>query len=992
METASSMRTWHAADGLPSDSVTAILQSRDGFLWIGTSGGLVRFDGVKFTEARPAVSPMNNLTGVTALCEDSRGALWVGTQENGVFELTGGATLHFTQREGLLTENVTTLAADNRGRVWVGSHSGLSLWTGHRFESFTKRDGLPDESVSGIHVARSGAVWITTRVGMCRFIDGRIVPYAFQTESQGRSPEYLGAYEDQRGNLWAFGDTYLINLTEGKRFNYFRSSEPGSLRIWSLCEGHDGRLWIGTSGRGLYCFEENRFQPVILDEDRWPYDVRAICEDREGNVWLGTSGGGLVQLRLQSVYVLREGQGLPNNLPTALAIDPGGRLYVGLQRGGLWSSETGRFDPVAGGGGLELQGFISSVSVARDGTIWAGTLGDGLFGLQNGRAIHYTAADGLADNSVLATSVAGEGDVWVATAAGSVHCITSSGIVRFAAAQGLPDTPVTAMIPAATGGLWLGTEDGQILREEGGQFRPAKAVETFGAQPVLALFEGSQGRLWIGTQGGGLICLVDGAGMNWNTNNGLPDASITSIAEDKAKNLWLGTGSGIFRVSHADVRQALNNPRNHLSCRLVSPARTMPDTTTAFGALRAVLAPDGFIWFATSEGMLNVDTRRSEAEPPPFPVYVESAALNGKPPMTLLPGAVWSPGATNETFVAPVDLRSLEIHFTALNFVSPQELQFRHKLEGSDGDWVDDAGARQAHYGHLPRGNYRFRVAARMTDGPWLEARDGFAFTIPTPIYFQTWAIGVYVITAISLVAGTVRIISHRRLRRTLARLEQERSLERERMRIARDMHDEMGSKLTKISFLSEHVQMDALPPGPTLDKIQSIAQTARDLLQTMDEIVWVVNPRNDTLENLVAYLSHYAVEYFQNTSIECELRLPPEIPQHPLSSEARHNLFLTFEEILNNVLKHSAATSVRVAMSVNAHEFELKITDNGRGFDAEVPPGGDGGAGAGRRGNGLRNMRQRLAAIGGTCVVASRAGAGASVTMRLGLNANHSK
>jgi signal transduction histidine kinase/ligand-binding sensor domain-containing protein len=967
--------------------VTAIIQSRDGFLWIGTSAGLVRFDGLKFTELRPAASPMNNLTGVTALCEDSNGALWIGTQENGLFELKGGETIHFgRQPGGLASENVTSLAAGSHGRVWVGSHAGLSLWTGRRFEFYGKHDGLPDESVSGINVARSGTVWITTKVGMCRFIDGHLVPYAFQTESQGRSPEYLGAYEDQRGNLWAFGDTYLINLTEGKRFNYFRSSEPGPVRIWSLAEGHDGRLWIGTSGRGLFCFEDNRFQPVILSEDRWPYDVRAICEDREGNVWLGTSGGGLVQLRVQSVYVLRESQGLPNSLPTALAQDGGGRLYVGLQRGGLWVGEAGRFDPVAASDAFVLDGFISTVCVGRDGTVWAGTLGNGLYGWQDRRCIHYTAADGLSDNTILAMGIDNANALWVSTAAGGLHRIASNGIVRCDPDLGSARAPITALIPAAAGGLWLGTQTGRILREEDGHFKVLRTGERPGGFPILALSEAERGRLWIGSLGGGLSCLDEGASLHWNTNAGLPDATITGVTEDAAKNLWLGTGAGIYRIGRADVVQALKNPQTRLACRLVSPAKTMPDFTTAFGGLRAILTPDGYIWFATAEGLLNVDTKRSDAAPPPFPVYIESVAINGQPPMTVLNGRLWSPMSTNQTFIAPGDLRSLEIHFTALNFVSPQEIRFRHKLEGSDADWVDDAGARQAHYGHLPRGHYRFRVAARMGDGPWLEAKEAFAFIIPTPIYFETWAVFLYITAAVAVVAGTVRIISHRRLRRRLARLQQERTLERERMRIARDMHDEMGSKLTKISFLSEHVQMDALPPGPALEKIQSIAQTSRDLLQTMDEIVWGVNPRNDTLENLLAYLSHYATEYFQNTSIECEMRLPPEIPQRPLSSEARHNLFLTFEETLNNVLKHSGATRVKVSMSANDHEFELRVADNGHGFEAGKLLAANGDAGAGRQGNGLRNMRQRLAALGGTLAVDSNGG-GTTVTMRIRLN-----
>jgi signal transduction histidine kinase len=381
---------------------------------------------------------------------------------------------------------------------------------------------------------------------------------------------------------------------------------------------------------------------------------------------------------------------------------------------------------------------------------------------------------------------------------------------------------------------------------------------------------------------------------------------------------------------------------------------------------------------------------QSESEPRAFPVYIESAAFNAEPPISLLRGGLWPLAATNNLPVtAPVDLHSLEIHFTALSFVSPEEIHFRYRLDGIDSDWVNDANNRSALYGRLLYGQYRFRVAARYADGPWQESSQTFAFVVPTPLYFQTWAICLYGLSAIALVTGIVRVVSHRRLRFTLARLEQQQSLERERMRIARDMHDEMGSKLTKISFLSEHAQVEAEAAGPLAGKIESIAQTSRELLKTMDEIVWVVNPHNDTLENLVTYLSHYATEYFQNTDIECELRLPPEMPPYPLSSEMRHNLFLTFEETLNNVLKHSKASKVKVEMALTALEFEIKISDNGGGFAVPDLSLTNGRTRGGPGGNGLKNMRQRLAGIGGECLVSSQPGSGSTITMRIRLNPN---
>lgn len=985
-ETEGAIRTWRSVNGLPADSVTAILQTRDGFLWVGTSAGLVRFDGDKFTEVKLVETATNEAVRITALCEDSRGHLWIGTQQDGLFELVRGVAKHYAKTNGLLDDNVTSLAASGNGFVWIGTKSGLNLATEKTIHSFTVNDGLPDELVSGVHVARSGAVWITTRAGMCRYIDGHIAPYEFPTESQGRSPEYLGAYEDRRGNMWVYGDTYLINLTENRRFNYFRGND---VRIWSMCEGRDGRLWIGTSGRGLYCFDDNRFQQVMLGESRWPHDVRAIFEDREGNLWLGTRGGGLVQLRPQPIHVMRPGQGLPASPPTALALDANGRVYVGLQRGGLFAGESGRFEPFHNAGGLDVQNFVSSVAVAREGTVWVGTLDGGLCGLRGGRGVRFTTANGLVDDAVLAVCVDAAGSVWASTGAGTVHRFTPTNTVRYDAVNGLPGVAVTAMIPAMSGGLWLGAEDGSILREERGKFRVVQTGEKVGRRPVLALHESEEEQLWIGTTGG-LACWSRGTSASWTTAHGLPSDYIAGIVSDTAKNIWLATGLGIYRVSHGGIQKNLADPQTPIVSKLMSDARTAAESATVFGGVRALLSSEGKLWFATSEGVLNVDTRRPEIESTPLPVYIEKVSFNGETPVSLLRNAVWSPAFTNKTAVTVLrDLRALEIHYTALSFTTPEKTQFRYKLEGSDSDWVDNGTTRYAKYTPLSYGRYVFRVAARNGDGPWQEAANSFAFEVPTPLYLQGWAIGLYGVAAIALVAGIVRVVSHRRLRATLAQLEQQQSLERERMRIARDMHDEIGSKLTKISFLSEHARVDAKTEGPLAGKIESIAETSRELLQTMDEIVWVVNPRNDSLEHLAAYLSHYADEYFQNTSVECEQRLPQAIPHIPLSSETRHNLFLAFEETLNNVLKHSGASKVKVEMTVNAPKFEIIVTDNGKGFEsgAAAANGAVKNSRGGRGGNGLRNIRQRLTDIGGESAIRSQPGAGTTVSLfiRLG-------
>jgi len=982
-----SVRTWGRATGLPSDSVTTILQTSDGYLWVGTSAGLVRFDGLKFTPIGLPATNTNSPVRVTALCEGKAGELWVGTQQEGLvcFDETG--LKYYRKGRELLDDNITSLATDAAGRLWIGTRSGLNRWDGQGFASFTSREGLADEFVSGVHVARSGAVWITTRSGMFQYQDGRINPYEFQTESQGRSPEFLGAYEDRRGNLWAFGDTYLINLVEGKRFNYFRGADAASVRIWSLCEGRDGRLWIGTSGRGLFCFDDNKFQPVTLTELHWPNDVRAICEDREGSLWLGTSAGGLVQLLPRPVQVLKADQGLPPGLATSLATDAAGRMYVGFESGGLFVAEAGRFDPFPGGGGLEGRSLITSICATPDKSLWIATLGSGLIGVRDGRTVNLTTLNGLADNAVLALCTTPKGELWAGTRVGTLQLITNGVITTFTKAHGLSGSAITVLLPARSGGLWVGTENGQVLRSDAGRFNMVDEVRPSPGHSILALHEDAKGRLWIGTAGAGLVCWTGQRSRVWTPQNGLPDDGVHGVLEDTQGDLWLATASGIYRVSHGDVQEALPSA-GRLRCKLMFETKASPAKVVNLGWPRAVQSAEGSLWFATCEGVLSVDADGEDTDKLPPPVYIEDILVNGE---SLLPDAqrassLSKHGTANARLSA--GLRSLEFRFTALSFVAPEKLRFRHKLEGFDEDWVDTS-KRQVAYGRLPYGDYRFRVAARYADGAWNEATTPFAFQVPTPLWRTPGAMAAYILMIVAAVAGIVRLVSHRRLRHRLARLEQQQALERERMRIAQDMHDDIGSKLTKISFLSERAKVESANQGPIAGQIESIASTSRELLQTLDEIVWAVNPHNDTLEHLAAYLAQYASEYFLNTAVECELRLPRQMPDHPVSAEARHNLFLAFEEALNNVLKHSGASKVRVEMNLNSARFEINVTDDGVGFEVTTAPAAKSESAPGERrgGNGLINMRQRLVDVGGLCEIRSQRGQGTTVSLRIPLN-----
>ena len=286
------------------------------------------------------------------------------------------------------------------------------------------------------------------------------------------------------------------------------------------------------------------------------------------------------------------------------------------------------------------------------------------------------------------------------------------------------------------------------------------------SHPILALHEGAQGRVWIGTGGNGVLCLARGLTFNWRTANGLPSDVVPGIIEDAGGNVWLATDAGIYQANRRTVDSALNNSQASFASKLMSDARTLYEPSRPYGPARALLSPRGSIWFVTSEGVLNIDPRQSEADSTSLPVYIESVSISGRPPVPVLRAAAWTERRkTNDVLRVHPDFTSFDVWFTALSLSASDKIQFRHRLEGSDADWVDDGTTRFAHYSRLPYGQYRFRVAARRADGTWDEAATPFAFEIPTPLYLRKWALALYALAAVALVTGVVRVVSHRRLR-----------------------------------------------------------------------------------------------------------------------------------------------------------------------------------------------------------------------------------
>jgi signal transduction histidine kinase len=398
----------------------------------------------------------------------------------------------------------------------------------------------------------------------------------------------------------------------------------------------------------------------------------------------------------------------------------------------------------------------------------------------------------------------------------------------------------------------------------------------------------------------------------------------------------------------------------------------------------------GLLCFSTLKGVVVVDTHLRAPGAPAPSVLLDDVLVDGSRVQDFKARAVspTDPGlhtlgaqsAVEPLRIAPGRHR-LELVYTAVSFDAPERVRFRYQLEGLDRDWVEAGTRRTAFYNFVPPGRYTFRVSACNSDGVWAPAAASLALTV-SPHFWQTWwFIGLAAAGLLAFVGGSARVVEKRKLQRRLERLEQERFLEHERTRIAQDLHDEMGARLCRISFLSEHARrIDNLPPE-LRQQITAISDDSRQVLQSLDEIVWAVNPQNDTLEHVASYLGQYAQDYFQETTIECALEIPARMPPHPLSAQCRHHLFLAVHEAFTNILKHSGATAAKLTITCDSANFEIIVSDAGKGFspNATNPPA--------TSGNGLRNMRERLAEFGGLCEVKSAPGQGTTIRFVLPLS-----
>ena len=943
-----SRTVWTQADGLPQDTIRAITQTADGYLWLGTDEGLARFDGYEFTtfDKRGGDLPSNS---IAALATTADGALWIGTA-SGLAEYREKRFRTFTRQDGLPDDSVTALYADSRGALWIVAGTGLSRLENGRFTNFAPGPQLPVTSVRAVVEDQGHQLWVGGLSGVGRLSGGGFTLVLSDAQLAGRIITCMVISPD--GTLWIGSSGGILALSPDGRLRPYGTAEglPDFLVRALWCD-RNGLVWAGTN-RGVARFDGRRFRAALAETGS--VSVRSIIGDREGNLWVGENAG-LSRLRDDVFTVYGQSEGWPSDEPNTVLQDRAGRVWVGFHASGLMLLSGGERRVFTRRDGLP-DNEIFSIRETRSGDLLIGAR-NGLAVMHGDRFRIYRPEDRLGRFNVFDAMEDGAGRIWLATPGG----LERSEGDRFTIVQ--PGGPVLSalMVTLGLGGdgvVWAGTFGKGLWRLRGAEQRHFTTADGLSSDAVRAIYQDPDGTVWIGTFGGGLNSLHDGHFAHYTQQDGLLSDNVAKIIDDGA-SLWLATTRGICRVPKtqlhefaAGTRKQLN-PVNYGVEDGLRSAQCAPEYPASAGGTRM---RDGAIWFPTTRGMAVYDPRaRPQARIAPLVHVVEIAA--GGAPVDLSRPARLSPGADR-----------VQVRYTAIHLSAPERVQYRYKLEGLDRDWVLAGSRRAINYNSLPHRTYRFVVRAGAPGAP--EAEASYAFVLLPHFYETAW----FRLLAVAALGGLVWLGFRIRLRQIGSRFA---LVLEERARLAREIHDTLAQGFVGISSQLDAVAL-SMPDddSPARQYLQMARRMARHSLTEARRSM--MDLRASVLEDgdLAAALEAATRLWTAGQPVTVSVEVSGD--RTPLPQEMEQQLLRIAQEAVTNSIKHANASRIGIKLQQEARKLRLRIVDNGRGFEEQDAFAAHGGH------FGLIGMRERAERIGGELHLASRPGEGTEVEIRV--------
>ena len=941
---------WQAADGLPEQTVQAFAQTPDSFLWIGTTGGLVRFDGVHFKVFDRQNTPALRENSVFCLMVARDGALWIGTEGGGLARYAHGQFRSWTTHEGLSNDFVRALAEDAQGNLWAGTDNGLLRLERDRFVRIDGTGGVPALAVHAIYPDRDGHLWVGGS-RLLRFNGNNVAEYTMRGEaSQNRVKSIV---QTQDGTMWVGTVSGLNRMARGQNRFERVGGISGTVRV--LRQTTDGVLWMGTIGQGAYQYRNGRFTQITAPASLPSNTVLNFFEDEEKNLWIGTQSG-MLRLTQAQLSILPLPKANDSDFGTIYQ-DHDGSFWIGSTL--LFRIKDGVVTP------QELPGVgrahVRNVYRDRNGALWVGTDGDGVYRIAEGHTLHLTTQDGMSNNFVRAMTQDRDGSMWVAADEGLNHILWEGArprVVSYQMRDGLAYFSTRALLEDHNGDLWIGTDRG-VSRMRNGTFRFDAATAALAQMKIWTIHEDADGGLWFGTRNNGLFRYRDGKIAQFSAADGLPGNAIYQVLEDGAGHLWISGPNGVALVNRHELDARAESMTRHLSLAFYSTADVAANTEIYGGTQSAgCITATGDVWFPSNLGPIHILPRQRLPLPPP-PLFIQAVLADGRP-VAIAGPVVLQPGNGR-----------LEFDFTPIRLGSQDGLRFRYLLEGFEKTWSAPAPARTADYTNLPAGRYRFRVQTFEVSNPGAVSEVSIAI-VQRPYFYRTWW---FILACLALLALLIYASYRYRVRQVQGRFE---AVLEERSRLAREMHDTVIQGCTGVSALLEAVSMNEGKEAEEAGLMDVARLHLRSTINEAREAIWNLRKQDDP-----ASLGEKLESMTRQVSSEFQVPVAWRMDGTPftVTEPVAHDLLMVAREAVYNAMLHGRPAHVDVALTYKTRELILDLNDDGCGFDPEQVERGNG------HHFGLKGMRERIVRSGGRFRLASAPGKGVRIEVALPRN-----
>jgi ligand-binding sensor domain-containing protein/signal transduction histidine kinase len=974
------VQSWNTENGLPQNSVHTMLQTADGYLWMGTENGLARFNGYQFRIFNKDTAPQLAGNDIRSLFEDRSHTLWIGTA-TGLTRMSNGTTRTFTTRDGLPSDSVRAILQTHDGTLWVLTSAGLTELTGTNNQHFqasttaaiqsiaqTPQGDLLAATYNGLlhirnhHIARLTATAVQALacdVQHCVIASAEGMFQVTQTQLTtlaSREAIPAGGVRSlllSPAGVWITGDvTATLIPPHGNAIVYKTGAQLPGQQIESIFADRKHTVWIGTN-EGITRWSSGQ---LTSTETGTSSAILSFFEDHDGDLWAGTETAGVLELRDRPFDLIGRAQGIAGAATSvAAAADQG--LWIGTRNGGASLVDmTG-----AARRTLTLKDGLASNTVLALATdrsdLWIGTP-DGLSRLHNNRITTLTTKDGLADDFVRSLLITHDGGVWIGTRHGVTRWLNNTA-TTWTTTQGLGSDLIGAMLEDSAGNVWIGTLHG-LARYSNGQLHNFTTADGLPSETVTALFQAKDGDLWIGTNGGGLAFFRNNR-ITAVPSNVVPSA-ISAILQDNTGNLWVSSEQGLDRITDAHGNTQAPQVTHYGTADGLGSSGTS-DT----GHPSAVRLMDGRLCFAARKGILTVDPTHLPSDGVALPIVIEQITADDHD-ISLEQLASLPPGIAH-----------LAINFAAIHLAAPQRVQYRYMLEGFDPTWIEAGTLRTAFYTNLPHGHYRFRVNARSDNGPWSDLGTS---TIPVnlrPMFYQTWWFRTLLLCLLALILfGLYRL----RLRALNSRF---RAVAAERSRLAREIHDTLAQGFVAVSVRLE-MMARMLGTNRTEEARHELDATRTLVQEGLEEArrsIWNLRAEDSDRPTLPQQLDRIVQDTI-NRGTDAELEVTGAY--HPLPAATEEELLRITQEGVANALRHGNPATLYLRLVYTRNHLQLDITDDGTGFDVENAPAKDSGH------YGLTGLRERAEQIGGKLMIQSAPQQGTTVRVELTTTRNRNQ